>query len=145
MELKLHELKTFKGAKKKKKRVGRGFYRGTYSGRGQKGQRARSGGKKGLKKLGIKMMAKRIPKLKGFKSLKEKFEIVNLKDLEKKFEENEVIDIERLLAKNLIKRGKKVKILGKGKLTKKFVVKAHAFSKKAKEEIEKIGGQAMSI
>ncbi|MCK4554160.1 hypothetical protein KAU19_04310, partial [Candidatus Parcubacteria bacterium] len=68
--LRLHNIKPNKKAVKKRKRVGRGNAsgHGTYSGRGIKGQRSRSGGKSGLKRLGMKMILRNIPKKRGFKS-----------------------------------------------------------------------------
>ena len=64
MSLALHTIKPFSGSKKKVKRVGRGLgSRGTYSGRGQKGQKARSGGKKGLKLMGIRRLLLSTPKI----------------------------------------------------------------------------------
>ena len=146
MPLTLSNLKPKKGSKKGKKRVGRGGKRGTYSGRGQKGQRARSGGKKGLKLKGFKSLMHNIPKLRGFKSRKKKMAVINLEDLEKKFNQGETIDLQKLKEIGLIKKSeKRVKILAKGKLTKKLTVKAHAFSKSAEEEIKKAGGEVIKI
>jgi len=88
MPLTLHTIKPFSGSKKKVKRVGRGLgSTGTYSGRGQKGQRARSGGRGGLKLLGMKRIILATPKLRGFKSPYPKMVAVNIGDLEKKFNE----------------------------------------------------------
>lgn len=102
MALKLHNLKPAKGATRNKKRVGRGnsSAHGNYSTRGLKGQRARSGGKGGLKLKGFKSNIQSTPKLGGFKSLKSKLAIVNIKDLEKSFENNEVITPAKLVNKN---------------------------------------------
>lgn len=144
MELTLHTLKTPVGSRKKSKRIGRGNSsgHGTYSTKGQKGQRARSGGSKGLKLKGFKDIVKRMPKLKGFKSHRLKPQIVNLIDLEKKFKDGETVDIKILLEKGLVKdQRQKVKVLGEGKLTKKLTVNVHNFSKSAKEAIEKAGGR----
>lgn len=125
---------------KKKKRVGRGGKKGTYCGRGVKGQKSRAGRK--LKPI-IREILKKYPKLRGFKfpPKSEKPEIVNLEILEKKFKENEIVTIETLKQKKIIKKGEKVKILGKGELTKKLVFEGLLFSKSAKEKIEKIGGK----
>ncbi|OGY45557.1 MAG: 50S ribosomal protein L15 [Candidatus Buchananbacteria bacterium RIFCSPHIGHO2_02_FULL_38_8] len=145
MELTLHNLKLAKGSKRKIKRMGRGNAsgHGTYSGRGQKGQRARSGGKKGLKRRGLHQLLKNKPKLGGFKSLKSKMAIVNLDQLEKVFTIGEIVDGKKLIAKNLIKSNKTgVKILGQGKLTKKLTVIADAFSDSAKKAIMEVGGKA---
>ncbi|MEO0201437.1 MAG: uL15 family ribosomal protein, partial [candidate division WOR-3 bacterium] len=87
----------------------------------------------------------RIPK-RGFKNpFSKDYEIVNLFQLEKKFEANEVVSPETLKERGLIKgklEGKLIKILAKGELTKPLVFKGiHAFSKKAKEIIESVGGR----
>ncbi|MFN3301533.1 MAG: 50S ribosomal protein L15 [Patescibacteria group bacterium] len=147
MEISLSNLKPFQ-KKKKKKRVGRGDSsgHGSYSGRGQKGQKARSGGKKGLKLKSLRKIWKKIPKRGGFKSRKEKMTIINLDQIEKKFSENEEVNPKSLFEKNLIKDPQaKIKILARGKLTKKFKVFAHAFSKQAENAIKKAGGRVIKI
>jgi large subunit ribosomal protein L15 len=146
MALKLENLKPAYGAKKKSKRVGRGDSsgHGTYSTRGAKGQRARSGGKGGLKLKGLKGNILSIPKLGGFRSLKHKLAIVNIKDLDKKFANNDIITTGKLVEKGLIKSAKfGVKVLGMGKLTKKFILKVNKISQTAKEALEKAGGQVI--
>lgn len=148
MELNLHNLKVSPGSKKRKKRLGRGNSsgHGTYSTRGQKGQRARSGGRGGLKLKGFKNIAQRTPKLKGFKSIHLKDQVVNLTDLENKFKDGEIVDTKKLFSEGLITNfEQKIKILGKGKLSKKLVIKANGFSQSAKEAIEKVGGQIIII
>ncbi len=141
-QLTLHTIKSFRGSKKARKRVGRGFgCHGTYSGRGQKGQRARSGGKKGLKLKGVKRMLLGIPKMRGFHSHYPKMEVVNVGDLDKKFKEGDIINPQALLKMKLVDRIKEgVKILGDGEISKKLVIKGCAVSKSAKEKIEKAGG-----
>lgn len=144
MALGLHNLRPAKGARKKRKRVGRGNAsgHGTYSGRGMKGQRARSGGKGGLKLKGFKQRIQQTPKLRGFKSYKPKMETVNLRDLELKFKDGDVVNPQKLVEVNLIKDTRSgVKILGDGKLTKKLVVRANAFSKSAERGIVEAGGR----
>lgn len=122
--MKLHELKpTFK--QKKKKRVGRGVgsKKGTYSGRGIKGQKARSG----YKKLKPALIAQ-LPKLRGegFKRIKrENIANISVKKIEEHYKEGEEVSLASLIKKGLIKQRKirpykKVKILGPGKLTKKL-------------------------
>lgn len=149
MTVKLSNLKPNPKSKSRRKRVGRGNSAsdpGNYCGRGLKGQKSRSGGKKGLKIKGLRNALKSFPKVKGFKPRSFKFEIINLSAVEKIFKDNEVIDVEKLLQVNLIKdKRKKVKILSQGKLTKKFTVKAHVFSKNAEEAITKTGGKAVKI
>lgn len=142
MEIKLHNLKSFN--RKNRKRVGRGNAsgHGTYSGRGLKGQRARAGGKSGLKRMGLKSFLQQIPKVRGFKSYHPRMQIVQLRDLDKRFKENELITLKQLFKAGLIKSivlG--VKILGPGKLSKKLIVKAHKFSKSAENAIKKAGGK----
>ena len=120
MSLSLHTIKPAKGAVKKKKRIGRGNASGsgTYSGRGLKGQRSRSGGKSGLKRLGMKIMLKTIPKKRGFKSAKPKNQVVNLVDLNKNFKDGDAVNPKSLLKQGLIgKITLPVKILGNGELT----------------------------
>ena len=148
MALNLYNLKPATGAKKRKIRVGRGLSsgHGTYSGRGAKGQRARSGGKGGLKAFGLKGIIQSTPKLGGFRSLKPKLEIVNLSDLEQNFKDGDIITPQALKDKGLIgdiRVG--VKILGDGKLTKKLVVKVNKISESGKVMIEKNGGQVILL
>lgn len=142
MVLILSNLKPYQ-KKKKKKRFGRGNAsgHGTYSGRGQKGQKARSGGKRGMKIKALRNFWKKIPKIGGFKSKKEKPAIINLEQIEKIFSENEEISPQSLFNKGLIKNQKeKIKILAKGKLSKKLIFKVHALSKSAEDAIKKTGG-----
>jgi len=121
---------------KNKKRIGRGGKRGTYSGRGIKGQKARAGAKI---RPEIRDFIKKIPKKRGyrFKSLKLKPEIVNLKDLEKYFNEGDLVSPETLLEKGLIGRIKnrmpEVKILGDGELKKKLKIENCKMSESAKK------------
>ncbi|MBU1036615.1 50S ribosomal protein L15 [Patescibacteria group bacterium] len=146
--LSLSNLTKDPAAKKKKRRVGRGNAsgKGNYSGRGMKGQRSRSGGKKKLALRGLKGYLLRIPKKRGFKSLKPSKEVVNIGVLDKIAQDNDQITPVYLLKKGLIKTTKKgVKILGEGKLKKKLIVRAHQFSKGAKDAIIKAGGKVEII
>ena len=148
MTLELHNLKPAKGSKKKKKRVGRGNSsgHGTYSTRGLKGQRSRSGGKKGLRIKGIKNVIQNIPKKKGFKSIHSKKEVVNVKDLDRVFIDGAVISPKVLHKKGLIANIKAgVKILGDGKLTKKFEISGCDVSRTAKTAINKSGGSIQGV
>ncbi|MEI6288277.1 MAG: 50S ribosomal protein L15 [bacterium] len=143
MTLNLSNLKPAKGSKKTARRVGRGGKRGSYSGKGMKGQRARSGGKGGLKALGFKQTLMRTPKTRGFKSDKPKMSVVNIADLETKFKAGDIIDARKLMRLGLVENAKNgIKILGTGKLTKKFTVIAQAYSVVAKRAIEEAGGEA---
>lgn len=140
--MQLHQLQPIHKTKKPK-RIGRGGKRGTYSGRGMKGQKSRAGRKF---KPAIRDLIKRYPKLRGyrFNPLPERFAVVNLDILEKKFKDKEQISPKILLEKKLIRKIKgktpKVKILGKGELTKVLIIESCLFSKSAKEKIEKAGG-----
>lgn len=146
MTITLSNLKPAKGATKKRKDIGRGGKRGTYSGRGMKGQKARSGGRHGLKALGMRQTLRRVPKLRGFKSLKAKMAVVNVSDLDRVFKDGDLVTPGMLIKAGLISSAKGgVKILGQGELSKKLNVSAQAFSTTAKTAIEKAGGQAAII
>jgi len=129
---------------KRKKRVGRGGKRGTYSGRGIKGQKARSGAN--LQPI-IRELIKRYHKLKGYRYSGKNMPLstINLSLLDKKFSDNDIITPKILVAKKLVRKikGKAplVKILANGDLGKKLTIKNCLFSKKAKEKIEKAGGK----
>ena len=140
MERGLHNLQP--GQKRKtRKRVGRGTGSGlgTFSGRGVKGQRARSGGKSGLKRRGLKQYLLQIPKVRGFKR-SSSVVAVNVGQLEKIFTEGDHITPKALVEKGLIRPGKQVKILNGGNIKKKFSISAHAVSKSAEASIKKTGG-----
>jgi large subunit ribosomal protein L15 len=142
--MKLHELTYAEGAKSKRKRVGRGpgSGLGKTCGKGHKGQRARAGsGIHPWSEGGQMPLQRRLPKH-GFTNIfKKEYEIVNLDHLEQRFDDGTEITVELLKKANLVKTIKDgVKILGRGELTKKFHVHAHAFSKSAEEKIKAIGG-----
>ena len=138
--MQLNQLRTIHKSKNKK-RVGRGGKRGTYSGRGMKGQKARAGRKI---RPEIRDLIKKIPKLRGyhFKSFRPKPVVLNLADLEKHFENRDKITPRILAERGLIeKKGGKlpaVKILGKGEIKKKFEFSGVLFSKSALAKIEGI-------
>lgn len=135
--MQLHNLQ-YKTKFHKEKRVGRGGKRGTTSGRGTKGQKARAGHRIRPAERDI---LKRIPKLRGykFKSFRLKPRVVNFSDLERKFKSGDTISPETLLKSGLIGKIKgrmpEIKILGKGSLTKKFIFKDIDFSNKARLKI----------
>ena len=141
--MQLHQLKPIH-KKNKRKRIGRGGKKGTYSGRGVKGQKSRAGRK--LKPF-IREWIKRYPKLRGykFKSFRTKPAILNLDTLSERFKTGDTINPQVLLEKKLIRKIKgklpRVKILSRGKLTKKFILENCQVSKKTKEVIEKAGGK----
>lgn len=128
--------------KKDKKRVGRGGVRGTYCGKGVKGQKARAGS--GGQPI-IRRLIKRYPKLRGYNTADSKDnEVVNVGSLENAFDNNSEVTPEKLAKKGLVKRnsGKlpEVKILGDGKIEKSLTIKNCKASKSAEEKIKKAGG-----
>ncbi len=142
MALSLHTLKLDRSAKKPAKRVGRGGKRGTYSGRGIKGQRSRSGGKGGLRRLGMRQLIERTHKLKGFKSIHPKPAIVSLVVLNRFFKDGEEVNPRVLFKKKLISTMKNgVKILANGEIKVKLKISGCLLSQSAKSAIEKAGGQ----
>ncbi len=140
--MQLHQISTTK-KQKTKRRVGRGGKRGTYSGRGIKGQKSRSGRKL---RPEWRDALKRIPKRRGyrFKSIAAKPQILNLGQLNNLFKENDLVTVSVLLNKGLANRIKgktpEIKILGDGELNKKLDFKGIKLSKAAKAKIEKAGG-----
>jgi len=140
--MKLHHLRPAKGAKKARTRVGRGRAgaRGKTAGRGMKGTGARGTIRAGFEG-GQMPLIRRIPKLKGFKNPNRvEFAPVNVEILARYFDED--VTPEALYRHGLAHKGAKIKVLARGELDKKLVVKAHAFSKAAKEKIEAAGGTA---
>lgn len=141
--MKLHELKPAEGSRKRRNRVGRGSSSGNgkTSGRGQKGQKARSGGGTRLGfEGGQTPLFQTLPK-RGFTNINRKeYAIVNLKTLNR-FEEGTEVTPALLVEAGVIKNEKSgIKVLGNGELDRKLTVKAHKFSKAAKEAIEAAGG-----
>jgi large subunit ribosomal protein L15 len=142
--MQIHQLKVKK--RKDKKTVGRGGKRGTYSGKGNKGQKARSGAKiDPLFEGGRSSLVMRLKKVRGFKSHSAKKSVVKLESLEKLFKDGDTISIESLLKAKLIKKADVkdgVKILGSGKITKKITISAGILlSQTAKDAIIKAGGK----
>lgn len=104
---------------KNRKRVGRGNAsgHGTYSTRGLKGQKSRSG-VTNLKRLGMKKQLLQLPKSRGFKSLQPKNQVVSIKAINANFKDGEIVNVASLVEKNLINKADlPVKVLGKEKLT----------------------------
>jgi len=147
--MKLHTLYANEGATTTRKRVGRGTSsgHGKTSGKGHKGQNARSGG--GVRPVfegGQLPLFRRLPQ-RGFKNalFKTEYAVINLSDLNK-FEDGAVVTPELLKEMGLVKKQLDgIKVLGNGKLDKKLVVKASKFSATAREAIEKLGGKAEVI
>ncbi|WBF52631.1 50S ribosomal protein L15 [Macrococcoides canis] len=141
--MKLHEMKPVDGARKERNRVGRGMASGNgkTSGRGHKGQKARSGGGVRLGFEGGQLpLFRRLPK-RGFTNINRKdYAIVNLDQLNR-FEDGTEITPALLIETGVVSNEKSgIKVLGNGELSKKLTVKAHKFSASAKEAIEGKGG-----
>ncbi len=141
----LSNLKPPKGAKHSKKRVGRGQGSGTgvQAGRGHKGAKSRSGftHKRGFEG-GQMPLHRRVPK-RGFTNIfRQEYEVVNLDTLAERFEAGVDVTPELLRERGIIKRGGKIKVLGRGELAVALTIHAHKFSGKAAEMIAKAGGKA---
>jgi large subunit ribosomal protein L15 len=144
--MELHELRPAKGSTKKRKRIGqgRGSGLGKTSGKGHKGQNARSGG--GVRpgfEGGQMPLARRVPK-RGFNNARfaKKWQIVNVSSLDGFFEAGSEIGPKELYERGLIKTLREpVKVLADGDLTKALTVRAHAFSGQAAEKIKAAGGK----
>ncbi len=147
MTLRIHDLQPPEGSRKKRKRVGRGRAsgHGKTSGRGMKGEKARSKIRPGFEG-GQMPLQRRVPKLRGFKPLnKKEFHLVNLEKLND-FNDGDTVTPEVLVERGMVKKmDRDVKILGRGEIQKKLVVKAHAFSEAARTKIESAGGSAEVI
>ena len=147
--MRLHDLKPRPGAKHRRKRLGQGESsgHGKTSGRGGKGQTARSGSSIRIGFEGGQMpLIRRIPK-RGFnnKQFAVRYIPVNLEALNS-FEDGATVDEAVLRLRGLANgREKRLKILGDGELTRKLTVKAHAFSAAARAKIEKLGGACQLI
>jgi large subunit ribosomal protein L15 len=141
MTIKLHDLKPPKGAKKPRRRVGRGIggKGGKTAGRGMKGTGARDTVKAGFEG-GQTPLHRRTPKARGFRNpFRVEYVVVNLETLEQ-FDAGTTVDPDSLRAQGLVAKQGLVKVLGRGELTKSLTVKAHAFSKSAKQAVETAGG-----
>ena len=142
--MKLQELRPAEGSTQSVKRVGRGTGSGLgkTSGKGHKGQKARSGVKKAGFEGGQMPLQRRLPK-RGFNNIfATKYVTIKVSDLEK-FEAGSTVDTEALLKAGIISKTLDgVKVLGNGELTKALNVKVAAYTASAKEKIEKAGGKA---
>ena len=156
-EIGLHNLQPAPGAKRDRKRIGRGHGsgHGKTSGRGHKGAGARSGAKTrvnfegGQNPLHMRMRKLRGPNKKmslPFEPFRTHTQHVNLDDLEARFENGAAVDLAALRAAGLAgRRDVPVKVLGRGELTKPLTVHAHGFSKAARAAIEAAGGTCQTI
>ena len=147
--MRLHELSPVDGSKKDVKRIGRGHGSGwgKTSGKGHKGQKARSGGSISPGFEGGQMpLQRRVPK-RGFNNIFiKKIVALNVNQLDAKFDNGAVVDAEALKNAGLVKNSfDGIKILGNGELTKSLTVRVDGFSAAAKEAIEKAGGKAEVI
>jgi large subunit ribosomal protein L15 len=148
--MKIHELGKDPGRRQKNKRRGRGEASGLgkSSGHGTKGSQARSGRGKGYGGAfegGQMPLIRRIPKRGFHNPFRVEYEIVNVASLNS-FDDGSVVDIATLKkAGKIPNKAERVKILGKGELTKKLTVKATAFSKSALEKIQAAGGTAETV
>ena len=146
--MELSNLKPKKGARHAKKRVGRGpgSGHGKTAGRGEKGQKSRSGFSRKLGFEGGQMpLHRRLPK-RGFTNIfKKEYAVINLADLER-FDDGATVDETALRQAGMVKgKNDGVKVLGNGKLSKKLTVSATKFSATAKQAIEAAGGTAQEI
>ena len=142
--MKLSELKPAPGAKHARKRVGRGTGSGLgkTSGRGHKGQKARSGGGKGpYFEGGQTPLQRRLPK-RGFTNIfKKDYAIVNVEALDVKFDAGATVDTQALVESGLVSKLRDgIRILGRGEITKPLHVKAKGFSQTAQDKITAAGG-----
>jgi large subunit ribosomal protein L15 len=147
--MRIHDLRPNAGAKKKRKRVGRGIAagQGKTAGRGTKGQGARSGGGKGIYFEGGQLpLARRLPYKRGFTNInKIVYHPINVETLAG-FDAGAEVNPEILAAVGLIKKASEpVVVLGDGRLTVALTVKAHRFSASAREKIEAAGGTVTLI
>jgi large subunit ribosomal protein L15 len=155
-EIGLHTIRAKPGSRAARKRVGRGGGSGLgkTSGRGHKGAGARSGNKrKPAYEGGQNPVHMRMRKLRGphkkmsmvFEPFRTHTQPVNVADLDARFDSGAEVDPESLRQAGLAKRRHPVKVLGRGEISKKLTVRAHAFSASAREKIEKAGGTAEVI
>ena len=149
--MELNNIKPADGAKHYKRRVGRGIGSGLgkTAGRGHKGQGSRAGAGRNVgHEGGQNPIHMRMRKLRGpnkkmsmpFEKFRTRTQPVNLSDLDARFKANDEVTPESLREAGLAKRRHPVKILARGEISKKLIVRAHAFSAQAKEKIEAAGG-----
>ena len=147
--MRLDELRAPRGARRPRKRIGRGnASKGTYSGRGMKGQKSRSGG--GVRPSfegGQLPLMKRLPTQRGFTNIfRVEFATVNVDELAARFDADAEITPEALREARLVRgRDTRVKVLGRGEIDRALTVSAHRFSSEARRKIEAAGGAAVEI
>ncbi len=147
--MRLDQLRAPKGARRPRKRIGRGnASNGTYSGRGMKGQKSRSGG--GVRPSfegGQLPLMKRLPTQRGFTNIfRVEYATVNVDELAARFEHEADVTPQSMREARLVRgRGAPVKVLGRGEIDRALTVSAHRFSNEARRKIEAAGGVAMEI
>ena len=144
----LSNLKPPKGAKGKKKRIGRGQGSGSghTAGRGHKGAKSRSGFKRKRGFEGGQMpLHRRVPKRGFHNPFRVEYAVVNLDTLAERFEAGTVVTPELLVEHGLVSARDRVKVLARGEIAKAFTVRAHKFSGKALEKIAAAGGTAEPV
>lgn len=143
MGLSPNTIKAATGSRRTSKRVGRGnsSQKGTYSSRGMKGQRSRSGGKSGTALRGVRASLRKVPKLRGFNSMAKRKETVTLATLERVTKDGDTVTPWSLNKIGVVDKPENgVKIVARGELKKKLTIKNCLASKGALEAIEKAGG-----
>jgi large subunit ribosomal protein L15 len=145
----LNQLKPKPGSRFKHFRfgIGEGSGGGQTAGKGQKGQRSRSGdGKQTGFEGGQTPLLRRVPK-RGFTNgdFKVVYQVVSLADIERVFKNQKDVTLEALKLHGLVKGRQPVKVLGDGEITRAYKISAHAFSASAKEKIQKAGGSAEPV
>ena len=148
--VKQHEIRGAKGSRKRSRRLGRGIGsgRGTYAGKGVKGQNARSGGKRrpGFEGGQIPFII-RMPTQPGFTNIfATRYAVVNLDDLDARFDDGIVITPEVMASSGILRNlNLPVKILARGTTSKPLTVEAHRFSGKARICLMEAGGEAREV
>jgi large subunit ribosomal protein L15 len=140
--MKLHHLKPNEGARRPRKRVGRGKAagQGKTAGRGTKGLKARNQSKPGFEG-GQMPLQRRLPKLKGFTNPNhQEFAVVNLDRLSQSFDSGAEVSPQTLRERGLVRGGLPVKVLGRGEIDRPLTVRAHGVSASARAKIEQAGG-----
>ena len=147
--MRLDQVRAPKGARRPRKRIGRGNgSRGTYSGRGMKGQKSRSGG--GVRPSfegGQLPLMKRLPTQRGFVNIfRVEYATVNVDELASRFSNEAEVTPQTMREVRLVRgRAVPVKVLGRGEIDRALTVSAHRFSSEARRKIEAAGGIAVEI
>jgi large subunit ribosomal protein L15 len=145
--MKLHHLRPAEGSVSDRRRVGRGKAagQGKTAGRGTKGWGARHTPKLGFEG-GQMPLQRRLPKLKGFTNPgRVEFAVVNVERLGEVFEAGSEVNPQSLLDRGMVRKGRPVKVLGRGDLDRALSVQVHAVSRSAREKIEQAGGSVQIL